>query len=145
MIYLLTSSLLVLAILVLVTAIKQRFRTWILIFIIPYLIFNIGFMYHTVKELWGYPVEAYPKGDVELLAYKIEQPNIIIVVRESSGKSRLHVIPYEEKTEEKIEGAGKNIKKGQRMMMKNLGDNDQESKLEFYSWNPADSMPKENK
>ena len=143
MIYLLTASLLLLTILVILIAIRQKFRVWIMVFIIPFLIFNIGFSYHTINELWGYPKEGYPKGEVELLAHKIEKPNVYILVREQSGKTRLYLIPYTKKTEEDLKGAGQKMKKGQRMMMKNQGHNTQESKFEFYSWQPAESMPKE--
>jgi hypothetical protein len=114
-----------------------------MLFIIPFLIFNIGFSYHTINELWGYPKEGYPKGEVELLAHKIEKPNVYILVREQSGKARLYLIPYTKKTEEGLNGASQKMKKGQRMMMKNQGHNTQESKFEFYSWKPAESMPKE--
>jgi hypothetical protein len=143
MIYLLTASLLLLAVLVIIIAIRQKFRVWIILFIIPFLIFNIGFSYHTLNELWGYPKEGYPKEEVELLAYKIEKPNVYIMVREQSGRTRLHLIPYSKKAEEDLEGAGKEMKKGQRMMMKNRGHDDQESRVEYYSWRPAESMPKE--
>lgn len=146
MIYLLTLSLFILTILVLALAIKQKLKGLLLVFLIPFLIFNIGFTYHTIKEIWGYAVEDYPKSDVELLAYKIEQPNIIIVIREQTGLPRLYMIPYEKKHEEKLEGAGKAMKKGQRIMMKkNEGVNEQESNFELYSWKPAESMPKETK
>lgn len=144
MIYLLTASLLILTILTLITALRARSRTWIMLLLIPFLIFNIGFSYHTVKELWGYPVEAFPEGEVELLAYKIEQPNIFIMIREQDGQVRFHQIPYTKKREEQLDGAGKAMKKGQRMMMQRQGrKDDQESKVEFYSWRPAESMPKE--
>lgn len=147
MIYLLTASLLLLTILVILIAIRQKFRVWIMVFIIPFLIFNIGFSYHTINELWGYAKQGYPQGEVELLAHKIEKPNVYIMVREQSGKTRLYVIPYTKKTEEDINGAGQKIKKGQRVMMKNknTGRDTQESKFEFYSWQPAESMPKEMK
>lgn len=110
------------------------------------MIFNIGFSYHTVNELWGYPVKASPKTEVELLAYKIEKPNIFIMIREQDGQVRLHQIPYTKKNEEQLDSAGKAIKRGQRMIMKRQGrENDQESRVEFYSWQPAEFMPKEMK
>ena len=143
MIYLLTFSLLLLTILVILIAIRQKFRIWILLLIIPFLIFNIGFSYHTINELWGYPKQGYPQGEVELLTHKIEKPNVYILVREQNGKARLYLIPYTKKTEEGLTGASQKMKKGQRMMMKNQGHNTQESKFEFYSWKPAESMPKE--
>lgn len=146
MIYLLAASLLLLTILVLIIVVRQKFRVWILVFIIPFLIFNIGFSYHTINELWGYPKQGYPAEEVELLAYKVEKPTVFIMVRERSGRTRLYAIPYTKKTEEELEGAGKQIKKGQRMMIKNQGRKvDQESKFELYSWKPADVMPKEMK
>jgi hypothetical protein len=145
MIYLLTASLLLLTVLVVIITIRQRFRTWIILLIIPFLIFNIGFSYHTVNELWGYAKEGYPKEEVELLTYKIERPEVYIMVREQSGETRLYVIPYAKKTEEDLKGAVDEIKKGQRMMMKNRGHDVQESKIEFYRWRPAESMPKEMK
>ena len=144
MIYLLAASLLLLTILVLIISVRQKFRLWIMLFIIPFLIFNIGFSYHTINELWGYPKQGYPKEEVELLAYKVEKPTVFIMVREKSGRTRLYAIPYTKKTEEELEGAGKQIKQGQRMMIKNRGrKDDQESKFELYSWRPAESMPKE--
>jgi hypothetical protein len=146
MIYLLAASLLLLTILVLIIAVRQKFRVWILVFIIPFLVFNIGFSYHTINELWGYPKQGYPMEEVELLAFKVEKPTVFIMVREQSGRTRLYAIPYTKKTEEELESAGKQIKKGQRMMIKNKGrKDDQESKFELYSWKPADVMPKEMK
>jgi len=145
MIYLLTFSLLILTVLVIIISIRQKFRTWIIVFIIPFLIFNIGFSYHTLNELWGYAKQGYPKGELELLAYKIEKPEVYIMVREQTGKTRLHVIPYNKKIEEDLDGAGREMKKGQRIMVKNNGTENQQSRLEFYSWLPAESMPKEIK
>ena len=143
MIYLLSASLLLLTILVLIMAVRQKFRLWIMLLIIPFLIFNIGFSYHTINELWGYPKQGYPENEVELLAYKVEKPTVYIMVREQSGRTRLYAIPYTKKTEEELDGAGQQIKKGQRMMIKNQGrKDDQESKLEVYSWQPSTSMPK---
>ena len=143
MIYLLTASLLLLTVLVIIITIRQRFRTWIVLLIIPFLVFNIGFSYHTVNELWGYAKQGYPREEVELLAYKIEKPDIYVMVREKNGKARLHLIPYTKKTEDDLNGAGREMKKGQRIMMKNRGHDIQESRVEFYSWRPAESMPKE--
>jgi hypothetical protein len=67
------------------------------------------------------------------------------MVREQTGKTRLHVIPYNKKIEEDLDGAGREMKKGQRIMVKNNGTENQQSRLEFYSWLPAESMPKEIK
>lgn len=143
MIYLLTASLLILTVITIVVAIQSRLRSVIVILLIPFLVFNIGFSYHTIKELWGYPVEELPKDEVELLAYKVEQPNIFIMVREQSGKARLYQIPYTKKAEEQLDGAGKAMKRGQRMMMKRQGrEHDQESRVEFYNWRPAEIIPK---
>ena len=144
MIYLLTVSLLILTIVTVIVAIRIRFSTAIMVLLIPFLIFNIGFSYHTVKELWGYPVEGLPEDEVELIAYKVEQPNVFVMVRQQDGKTRLYMIPYTRKTEDQLEGAGKAMKRGQRMMMKDSnGDEGQDSKVEIYSWRPAESMPKE--
>lgn len=144
MIYLLAASLLILTVLILIIAVRQRFKLWIMLFIIPFLIFNIGFSYHTINELWGYPKQGYPINEVELLTYKVEKPTVFIMVREKSGKIRLYAIPYTKKAEENLESAGREIKKGQRIMMKTHGrKDDQESKFELYSWKPADIMPKE--
>lgn len=143
MIYVLTASLLILTIIVIAIAIHSQFRVWIMALLIPFLIFNIGFSYHTIKELWGYPVEESPKTEVELLSYKIAQPNIFLMVRQPDGRVRLYQIPYTKKTEEELKGAGQAMKKGQRIMMKNHGRQDQESKVEFYSWKPEEHFPKE--
>lgn len=142
MIYLLTASLLLLTVLVMIVAIRARYRIWILTLLIPFLIFNIGFTYHTIQELWGYPVNGYPKGEVELLASKIEQPKILIVVRYSDGRTRLHQIPYNKKDEEDLNGANRELRKGSRIMMNNIGEA-QESRFELYPWKPSDMMPKE--
>lgn len=142
MIYLLTASLLALTILTIITSIRARYRTWILILLIPFLVFNIGFTYHTIQELWGYPVKDYPKGEVELLAAKIEQPNVLIMVRYPDGRSRLHQIPYTKRDEEQLSGAAREIRQGRRVMMNNLGQN-QESRFELYPWKPSEMMPKE--
>lgn len=144
MIYLLTASLLLLTVLTIITAIRARYRTWILILIIPFLVFNIGFTYHTIQELWGYPVKSYPQGEVELLAAKIEQPNVLIVVRYPDGRTRLHQIPYTKIDEEQLNGANRELRKGQRIMMNNRGQT-QESRFELYPWKPSEMMPKEIK
>lgn len=143
MIYLLTASLLILAVLVLILAIRAKYRTWTLILIIPFLVFNIGFTYHTVQELWGYPVKGYPQGEVELLAAKIEQPNVLIVVRYPDGRSRLHQIPYTKQNEEQLLGANRELRKGRRIMMNNSGQT-KESRFELYPWKPSEMMPKES-
>ena len=125
-----------------ILAIRSRYRVWIFLFIIPFLVFNIGFTYHTVEELWGYPVRGYPQGEVELLAAKVEQPNVLIVVRYSDGRTRLHQIPYTKRDEEQLSGANRELRKGRRIMMNNRGQA-QESRFELYPWKPSEMMPKE--
>lgn len=142
MIYLLTFSLLLLTVLVLTIAISARYRIWILALIIPFLVFNIGFTYHTVQELWGYPVKGYPQGEVELLASKIEKPDVLIVVRYPDGRTRLHQIPYTKRDEEQLSSANRELRKGRRIMMNNRGQA-QESRFELYPWKPSEMMPKE--
>lgn len=142
MLYLLTASLLLLTVIVILMTIRARYKTWILMLIIPFLIFNIGFTYHTIQEFWGYPVKGYPKVEVELLAAKVEQPDAFVVVRYPDGRTRLHQIPYTKSDEERLKGAMKEMRKGRRMMLKENGEN-LESRFEIYPWKPAEMMPKE--
>lgn len=144
MIYMLTASLLLLTILVIITTIRSRLRTWMYVLIIPFLIFNIGFTYHSIKELWGYPVKGFPKYEVELLAFKIEQPNVYVMVREPSGSPRLYMIPYNKKEEEGLQSANRDMRKGVRVMMKGSMEQE-ESRFEIYPWKPSEMMPKETK
>jgi hypothetical protein len=67
------------------------------------------------------------------------------MVRERSGRVRLHQIPYTKKTEDDLNGAGQQIKQGQRVMMRTRGHDGPESRTEFYNWQPAEQMPKERR
>lgn len=145
MIYLLTATVFLMAVLIITVLIRQRFSGLLMAVLIPFLIFNTGFTYHTISELWGYAKTALPREEVELLAYKIQRPDIYIMVREQSGRVRLHQIPYTKNTEDDLNGAGQQIKQGQRVMMRTRGHDGPESRTEFYNWRPAEQMPKERR
>jgi hypothetical protein len=145
MIIFLTASLLVLAILVLAILIQQGWTKFLTLLLIPFLIFNIGFSWFTINELWGTPRLGLPAVKLELLHAAIRKPFIYILAVEpdSDKEPVLYKIPYSKQTEEKLAKAGKKLKKNQRVSIEQEGKPTHDTDgIKLYDWDHKAEMPK---
>ena len=148
MIYLLTVSLLILVILATMAIVKSKFNIILTATIIPFLIFNAGFSWHTISELRGSPRDGYPVGQVQLLYAAVQQPKIYLLVNHENEKSpTLYAIPYSEEDARKLAKAMGDIKDGQtvmaRLQNKDHGNNSNDQEMIYYRFNHEEQMPKD--
>lgn len=145
MLIFLSICLLLLSLLVLILVIKSNWNSIITILLIPLLLFNIGFSWHTIDELWGQAKNAKPTPGVELLYASIRQPWIYLVVHDSKDdEPKFHKIPYSKENEKSVAKAMKRMKQGQRILIKDkkVGQEIDKSLIEFYVWDHINTLPK---
>ena len=145
MIYALVASLILLTLMVIGLFITMRTTPfkWTSYFIIPFLLFNIGFSWHTIDDLLGRAAERIPQGQFELLAVFTEKPFIYVVVREEGTRDpTFHKIPDTKENRKKGAEAKELLKKGIKLQGKFKPGNLTPG-FEFYKWNHQAEMPKE--
>jgi hypothetical protein len=144
MLILLAISLIILTLFVIISLIRTKFNSIIIIIVTPFLLFNIGFGWHTINELWGSAKHGFPKEEVEIVAVHMAKPEIFVVIkRKEDQKIRLHAIPATKENEKRLSDAKEKIKKGQRMMAKGNDENNNDSQdVIVYKWNHMESLPK---
>lgn len=146
MIELLTLSLLLLTILVLAIIIKQKWSSVLSLILIPFLIFNIGFSWYTIDDLWGHPRHQFSKEEMEILTVIIKKPDIYLLAKGSTDVEPIfYKIPYTEKTEKALKEAQKRMKSGVRVMIKKFqGKENDNSEFKLYDWDHKNLLKKEN-
>ena len=143
MIILLAISLLILTLFVIVSLIRTKFNSIITIIITPFLIFNIGFGWHTINELWGSAKHGFPTEEVEIVAVHMSKPEIFVVIkRKETNAIRLHAIPATKENEKSLSDAKDKIKKGQKMMAKGDDSKNEPQDIKVYKWNHLENLPK---
>jgi hypothetical protein len=151
MIYLLAISLLLLTVISVLAVARSNLRTPVIYLLIPFLIFNLGFGWHTMEELKGRPAHSEIDQEMEFLFALVAKPTIYILVREkNSSEPKYYAVPYSDKNEEAIRRAMEAVKKGSRMMLrpgtKNfLGERNNFRSFEFYQFQHEHAMPKTEK
>ena len=145
MIFALATSLLILTVLVLVMFILtkgSRLKQWIVYLVVPFLLFNIGFSWHTVHEMLGQATISLPKGKFDVMSVSKLGENLYIVVKQQDkDEPTFHTIPNTEKNKKQFE-------KAQKMLKKNIpvkGEftlEQSEAQLNLYQWDHQKAMPK---
>lgn len=144
MIYSLSTSLLLLTVFVLVLAIRSGVRSWINMILIPFFLFNIGFSWHIVDDLWGRPKMGLPEHEVQFLNHSVAKPWIYIVVKDANKEEpEFRKIPYNKENEKKLSKAKEKTKAGHRVIVKEQRDKDNAAEILLYDWNHLESMTKD--
>jgi hypothetical protein len=149
MIYLLTISLILLTVISILAVIKSDLKGWATAVIIPFLLFNVGFSWHTIESIKGEPALVELHGEMEFLFAVINRPTIYVLVREPGKENpRYYAIPYSEKTANDMTKAMRSTKNGERMMVKaskgdgTAGERNPQQRFEFYRFQHEELMPK---
>lgn len=149
MILLLSISLFLLTILVIILVIKLNWNSLISLILIPFLIFNIGFSWYSVNELWGQARAESPPKDAEILYMGIQKPWVYMLVKEKSEENNreplFFKIPYSIEIEKEMAKAQKELKNGQKIFLndKIKKNQEKETHFEWYKWNHLEAMPKD--
>lgn len=134
MIYMLSVSLLVLFLMIIWISWNQGFRNSVLWALIPFLLFNFGFAWHTLSDLKGWPYHGTPVQESKLIAAQVQKPWIYILAQASEHEPRLYAIPYSPEKAERIQKAAKQAADGQQMMIRSNMNNDS-GELIIYKFN----------
>lgn len=141
MIFLLTVSLLLLTCIVL-WILATRKNHWIHYLLIPFLLFNIGFTWHTVDDILGQATEQLPQGKVHVVAVHVAKPHIYVVVRhQDNDEPTFHKIPYSKRNKDEIDAARQQMKKGVRMVAE-FKEDDSQKTVQFFKWDHLENIPK---
>lgn len=148
MIYLLALSLMVLVITSILAIIKSDMRARTMAWIIPLLVFNVGFSWHTIDALRGQPTQAAIQGEHELIFVHISRPNILLLVQSGAAVPVYHALPYSDRLARDLTAAQKSIQGGQKTMMRprdrsGSGDPIPDHHYEFYPFDHEHVMPKQ--
>lgn len=143
MIIMLAASLVALAILNLFLLIRLKFKPLAVIILVPFLLFNIGFGWHTVNELWGSPRTSFPKNqEVQVLFAHVEKPSVFLLIRRPTDSVPLYVqIPYSKELEKQISKTQEDLKKGNRVLA--ARDHENIESIRMYKWSMATSGSKD--
>lgn len=144
MIILLIASLFILSIIVIVLIIKLNWKSAVSLFLIPFLVFNIGFGWYTINKLWGQARQGKPEPHLQVVDVIVDKPWVYLLVKDKDKQYIFHKIPYNKETEKQAAKAQKQLKKGQKIFIdetknKNL---EQQTHFEWYVWRHEQSLPK---
>jgi hypothetical protein len=145
MILTLVASLMLLTIIVLVIIIKNGWKSIVSLILMPFLLFNVAFSWHTVNELWGQAKLGMPAGEFTFLHGVSSKPWIyLLVVKEGKVEPTFHKIPWTKKDEEELEKGQRQQKQGKRIKGKqsSQGKSDDTQKMMLYEWNHQSEIPK---
>ena len=145
MIFALSISLLLLTLLVIIMYIASRgtkLHSWVAYLVIPFLLFNIGFSWHTVNEILGQATTRSPVGKFDIMAVSKGQGVLYIVVKEQNrDEPTFHKIPDTEENRKQVEKAAKLLKKNVRMQGEIVNDQTTQQ-FKAYKWDHQQAMPK---
>lgn len=145
MIFALSVSLLLLTLLVLVMYIasrRTRLHGWFLYLVIPFLLFNIGFSWHTVNEMLGHATTRYPNGKFDIMAVSKGDGFIYLVVKEQdSDEPTFHQLPDTEENKKEAERTERLLKKNIRMQGEIIEERNK-GHFKSYMWDHQQAMPK---
>lgn len=142
MIYLLSVSIVVLFLLVIVAVWRSGFKHWSLWIIIPFLVFNLGFSWHSISSLMGYPYDNTPPNEHQLLHFVVSKPDIYVLAKGPKEEPRLYVFDYSEETAKRLSEAKKQMQGGQTVLIKKDVKPNGNTELKFYNFSVQEAYPK---
>ena len=119
---------------------RMEARLWLILLLAPWMLFSAGFGFLLYDKIKGYATEA-KVGESKLLYGKVVKPRIYLLVMAENGP-RLHVVPYSRNLEEQLEGAGRALREGRDMRVRN-DDGESMSGIELYEFDHKRAFPKD--
>lgn len=150
MLYLLSFSTLILTVLVLYLLIKYTKVGLHSYFLVPFLIFNIGFGWYTIDELWGSPSLGIPQDKkFEVVFVTLDDEWIYVLLRVDNNKEpKYYKMKLTEQNKKKARNAAMLMKKGipvvGELKREENGIGVQERQLNLYQWKHQEGIPKDN-
>jgi len=139
-------SLMLLTIIVLVVMIKEKWNPILMSILVPFLLFNVAFSWHTVNDLWGQPKDGLPEDDSFRVVYaKNAKPWIyLLTIEPDVDYPVFRRIPWTKQSQEQLEKGTKAQKEGKRMVAKkSKTPTDADTQIELYEWDAQTAMPKD--
>lgn len=130
LLYLLIVSCLIIFIISVVTAWQQGRRSLLTWFMVPFVIFNIGFGWYTVEQLRGWPYHADPAENTELLYGHVTKQYIYLLVDLQDDGPRLYAIDFDAESAKQLQQALEAKQSGHRVMVKSVPM----QSLKFYNF-----------
>jgi hypothetical protein len=143
MIYLLTVSIILLFVLAIMAVWRTGFRHWSFWIVIPFFVFNLGFVWHTISTLKGYPYQGMPPSEHQLLFFVVSKPDIYLLARGNNKPPRLYVVDYSEELSKKLSQAGQQMNDGQTVLVNRKKNLLSQDSLEFYNFDLQTRYPKD--
>jgi hypothetical protein len=101
---------------------------------VPFLLFNIGFGWHTISDLLGKPrYSTIPDHSQFLYAVVSNRWIYLLVAEPDTPQPTYYKIPYSEKLEQQLNKANEKTKNSERVMLKKNHTQDN-SEYVFYNW-----------
>lgn len=136
-------SLMLLTIILLVVMIKGKWNGVLMAILVPFLLFNVAFSWHTINELWGQPREGLPEDSFQILYSKSAKPWIYLLTNEpDTDYPVFRKIPWSEQSQKELDKGIKARKEGKRVLAKKKLEANTETQIELYEWNAQTEMPK---
>ena len=121
--YLVAISFLIISLVTVYSLVKLNTRTWIVLLVIPYLIFTAGFSFNVYNSLKGFATtKPIPEGSRFVYGVNLK-PEVFILVSNPDGL-RLHVMPYDEFVRKEVEKANEMVEEGKQVDIKYDGTSD---------------------
>ena len=142
-------SLMLMAVVTILAAIKLK-KNWIVFILIPLLVFNIGFSWHTIDKLWGTPRHGFPDKESEVLYQQVAKPWVYFLVKEKEEPHpTLYTVPWTKELEKKMQEVQKKMKQGKKVLAKRddrkqKGQTDDKADLLFYEWDYKQDLVRKN-
>ena len=119
---------------------KINTRLWLLLLVVPWMLFSAGFGFLLYDKIKGYATMD-KIGDSKLLYAKVSKPNVYLLVMADDGP-RLHVMPYSKQLEQDLESVGRALKEGRDMRVRPDG-RESEYGIELYEFDHKQAFPKD--
>ena len=119
---------------------KINTRLWLLLLVVPWMLFSAGFGFLLYDKIKGYATMD-KIGDSKLLYAKVSKPNVYLLVMADDGP-RLHVMPYRKQLEQDLESVGRALKEGRDMRVRPDG-RESEHGIELYEFDHKQAFPKD--
>ena len=145
----LVASLMAMAIVTIIAAIRLK-KNWIVFILIPLLVFNVGFSWHTIDKLWGTPRHGFPDVEVEIIAMKVNKPWAYFLVKEPNEEHpTLYMKPWTKELEKKMTEGQRKMKAGKKVVGKEKkpeqrGMTQDPGEMLLYEWNYKQEMVPKN-
>ena len=119
--YLVAISFLIICMITIYSLVKLNTKLWIMLIVIPYLIFSTGFAFNVYNSFKGFATTKTIPDHSRFLFGVVAKPNVFILVNGPDG-IRLHMMPYSEYLRKEVEQGNKMVEQGQRMTVQNDGE-----------------------